>query len=284
MWHEQTCDLDSDRSLHAAQTGSGRDLVLIHGALTTSHDWRTSPVAQALAATHRITAVDRPGHGRSRRRRFEGTPRDQADQIAEGLEQLGIRRAIVVGHSFGGLVTLALAERHPDLFAAMVLLSPIAFPEPRLMEQLLLAPRALPLAGPALSRFAEAMRLDAMALPLFHKIMFHPQDVPAAWQETYPFADILDPQALVFEGEDAAATLPLSAEGTIAIGEIQIPAQVLIGTSDKIIDETRQAAAVAALLPKGRIGRIEGGGHMIHHTHPDRILSAIREASATQPA
>ncbi|PSJ40854.1 alpha/beta fold hydrolase [Allosphingosinicella deserti] len=280
MWHEQTLDLGSDRSLHVAQAGAGPDIVLIHGALTTGHDWRTSPVAAALANTHRVTAIDRPGHGSSQRLRFEGTPRDQADQIAEGLERLGIGPTIVAGHSFGGMVTLALAERHSELLAAMILLAPIAFPEPRLLEQTLLAPRALPLAGPILSRFGQVSQLDRTLLPVLHKMMFHPQEVPAGWKESYPFADILDPQALVFEGEDAAATLPLSPSGTLAIGTIDIPARVLIGTADKIIDEGRQASGVAALLPNARIDRIEGAGHMIHHTHPDLILTVIRDMVA----
>lgn len=106
MWQEQTIDLDSGRSLFALQAGEGPDLVLIHGALTTSHDWRVSPAAE-LAREFRVTVIDRPGHGHSKRSRFSGTPREQADQIAEGLERLGIERPMIAAHSFGGLVTLA---------------------------------------------------------------------------------------------------------------------------------------------------------------------------------
>jgi pimeloyl-ACP methyl ester carboxylesterase len=280
MWSEQTLELGSGRSLHLHQAGRGPDVLLIHGALTTSHDWRTSPVAAALARSCRVTAIDRPGHGRSRRPRFEGTPRDQAAQIAQGIERLGLQRPIVVGHSFGGLVSLALAERHADSVGELILLAPIAFPEPRTLEHSLLAPRAVPFAGPLFSRLAERTALDRTMLPLIHRLMFDPQPVPDHWRETYPFEKILDPAALVFEGEDAAAILPLSAAGTIDLAAVTVPAHVLTGTADRIVEDERQAKRLARLLPEGRLTEIEGAGHMLHHTHSDPVLSAILEAVA----
>src|SRR3569833_2836622 len=102
MWTSETIALGPERSLHVVQAGRGADLVLIHGALTTHHDWLAP--AEALADDHRVTLIDRPGHGLSGRPRFAGTPRDQARQIAAGLESLGIGPATLVAHSFGGLV------------------------------------------------------------------------------------------------------------------------------------------------------------------------------------
>src|SRR4051812_2547428 len=120
MWEARTVDLGSGRSLHAVQRGTGADLLLVHGALTTHHDWLSGP-ADALAGSVRVTAIDRPGHGLSRRPRFVGTPREQAAQIAAGLERLGVGRATIVAHSFGALVALALTERFPEQVAALVL-------------------------------------------------------------------------------------------------------------------------------------------------------------------
>ena len=118
MWNAITVDTGQSRSLHALQSGTGPDLVLIHGALATHHDWREGP-ADALAETHRVTIVDRPGHGASERPRFLGTPRDQAEQIAAGLTRLQGARAPIVGHSFGALVALARAERLPERVLSM---------------------------------------------------------------------------------------------------------------------------------------------------------------------
>ena len=278
MWQQQTIDTGPGRSLHLAQKGEGADLVLIHGALTTSHDWLASPVAERLAETARVTVIDRPGHGHSRRPRFEGTPRDQAAQIAAGLDQIGIARCVVVGHSFGAIVALALAEGHAALVDNLVLIAPIAFPEVRSLEHSMLTPRALPLVGPFFARLAEMSGIDRKAAPLLHKMMFHPSEIPAHWQRSYPFDLTLSAEALVFEGEDSAAMLPGSAAGTIAMAAIRTPVRIVTGTQDKVVEDERQAKLLGRLLADGRITEIEGGGHMLHHSHPEAVLSVIREA------
>jgi pimeloyl-ACP methyl ester carboxylesterase len=280
MQHEHTLDLGSGRSLFVHQRGKGRDVVLIHGAITTSHDMLESETAERLAAKYRLTILDRPGHGGSRRPRFAGTPRDQADQIVEGFDRLGIERPVIVAHSYGALVALALAERHPERVASLVLIAPLAFPEPRLLEHLLLAPRAAPITGPLFSQWAEAMMLDRAMLPLIQKLMFWPEDVPARWKKTFPTDTLLSAEALVFQGEDAATMLPLSPAGTINMTAIGTPAHVLTGTSDKVVEDERQAKALARLLPDARLTEIVGGGHMLHHSHADEVVAAVEGAFA----
>lgn len=275
MWKEQTIELGSGRSLYALQAGKGPDLVLVHGALTTSHDWRHSPVAE-LTDEFRITIVDRPGHGLSRRPRFTGTPRDQARQMAEGLERLGVERPVIAAHSFGALVVLALAEQMPERVAAMVIVAPLAFPEARPMEHLMIAPRAVPMAGPIFSHFAGRKMLDRTMLPMIQKLMFSPAPVPARWRETYPTDLILSPESVVFEGEDSAAMLPFSPAGTIPMTGIRTPTHILTGTGDKVVEDERQAKALGRLLPNAEVTELEGAGHMLHHSHAGEVVKAIR--------
>ena len=158
---------------------------------------------KATVRPRRATRSISPTGVRTRRARIVQNCRrsHQAAQFAQGIERLGLQRPIVVGHSFGGLVSLALAERHADSVGELILLAPIAFPEPRTLEHSLLAPRAVPFAGPLFSRLAERTALDRTMLPLIHRLMFDPQPVPDHWRETYPFEKILDPASLVFEGE-----------------------------------------------------------------------------------
>lgn len=274
----RTVELGAERSLHAVQAGKGPDLVLLHGALATHRDWLEGPF-DALARRFRVTAVDRPGHGRSRRPRFSGSPRAQAAQIADGLEELGVGRAIVAGHSMGGLVALALAERFAERVAALVLLAPIAFPEPRLLEHSLLAPRAAPLLGPLLSAAGEAT-IDRPLLKIVQRLMWAPQTVPTGWKERYPYEEVLITEAMVNEGEEAAAILPFAPTGTIDFSAIRAPVHMLTGTADRIVDPNRHARPLAAALEGARLSELEGIGHMPHHVAPEALLEAVREAAA----
>jgi pimeloyl-ACP methyl ester carboxylesterase len=277
MWETATLDLGSGRSLHTLRRGTGPDVLLLHGAMTTHHDWLTGP-ANAAADAARVILVDRPGHGLSRRPRFVGTPRDQAGQIAAGLDRLGVGSATVVGHSFGALVALAMAERFPERIEALVLVAPLAFPEPRLLEHSLLAPRSMPLLGPLLSRIGTHSGFDRAALQWMQELMFSPAGVPDPWKRTFPWERVLDPDRLVHEGEDAAAVLPLSPAGTLELRRIEAPAHILTGTSDRIVEQSRQGKALARLLPNARLTEIDQAGHMLHHSHPDRLLAALHEA------
>lgn len=279
MLQERTIELGRDRSIHAVTEGAGPDILLMHGALATRHDWLAGPFA-ALTRLGRVTAIDRPGHGGSRRPRFEGDPRAQARQIVEGLDALGIERAVVVGHSMGGLVALAMAELFPDRVTELVLLAPIAFPELRPMEQTLLAPRSAPVIGPLLSLAGERT-FDAAFLRMVQVLMFSPDPVPEGWRASFPYGEVLDPAAMVAEGEDTAAILPGSPLGSIDVAAIATPAQIITGTSDKIVEDERQAKRLARLMPNARLIELEGVSHMPHHARPDVVIEAVREALAT---
>jgi pimeloyl-ACP methyl ester carboxylesterase len=211
--------------------------------------------------------------------RFAGTPRDQALQIAEGLDALGIASAAIVAHSFGGLVALALAEQRPRRVERLLLVAPVVFPEPRLLEHLFLAPRSAPVIGPLLSRFANGLNLDRTMFEYVQRQMFAPADIPSAWKESFPYEQVLDPDCLVFEGEDAAAMLPMSPAGLIDLARIEVPVHLLTGTSDRIVANERQGKALARLLRGATLTEIEGAGHMLHHSHPARLEDALGETA-----
>jgi pimeloyl-ACP methyl ester carboxylesterase len=283
MTTDRMIALASGRSLFARQMGSGDDVVFLHGALTTSHDWEASPLA-ALARNHRLTLVDRPGHGRSERPRLAGTPRDQARQILAGLAAFGVERPLVLGHSFGALVALAMAEAAPRKLAGLVLVAPLAFPEPRLIEHGLLAPLSVPGFGDLASWAAERAPFTRSLVRLVQRLMFSPAPVPPAWEASFPYDDILARRAIVAEGEDAASMLPFSPAGTIDFARVTLPVQVLTGTADKIVEDERQAKALARLLPQARLTEIEGAGHMLHHSHPAALMRAVAEMTDTRAA
>ena len=271
-----TVALGPGRSLHAAIAGKGRDIVLLHGAMTTHRDWLDGPFA-ALAGLGRAIAADRPGHGASARPRFSGDPRLQAAQLHEGLADLGVVRPVLVGHSFGCLCALAYAEQYPDDVAGLVLISPLAFPELRLFEHGFFAPRALPVLGPLLAELMPPM-LDRSLLEAIHRIMFWPASPGAAWTRHYPWDQILDRRSVVANAEDSAAVHPLNFESRLDLASIRTPTRILSGNADRVVWEGSQAGRLQATLPDSAHSRIEGAGHMLHQSHPEAVIAAVREA------
>lgn len=273
-------DLGGGRSLFLAEEGAGRPIVLIHGALVTHVDWM-GPVFDGMARLGRVLALDRPGHGRSRRPRFAASPAEQAFQIHDGLERLRVRRPVLVGHSFGGMVALAYAAAFPDEVGGLVLAAPVTRPEFRPLEHVVLAPRSMPLIGPVL---AEASRwsLDPVMLRLVQRAMFAPQRPPDDWLARYPYDQVLRPSQMVKEGEDAAAIAPGAPTGMVDISAVRAPTVIVAGDKDQVVDPGRHAKPLHMTLPGSELQILPGVGHMLHHVAAPALLNATaaRLASA----
>ena len=263
-----TLDLGCDRTIRLLAEGAGEPIVLIHGAIATHADWLEAPFA-AFARLGRVIAVDRPGHGQSRRPRHAAAPREQAAQIRAALRAIGAERCSLVGHSFGGLVALAYAAAFPAEVERLLLIAPIARPEPRPMEHLLFGPRAAPWSGPFVAEAAGA--LDPLVLPLIHRAMFWPQTPPDGWLERYPYGEVLSRAHTVEEGEDSLTLLPHNAEGWVDLSRVTAPAAIIAGSRDLVADPDRHARPLARRLG-APLEIVEGVGHMVHHVAFDRVL------------
>jgi pimeloyl-ACP methyl ester carboxylesterase len=94
------------------------ELVLIHGGAQNAHTWDTV----ALALGRPLVAIDLPGHGHSDWRGDGAyTPVDNAEAMAVAISELAPKAAGVVGMSLGGLTTIMLASRHPELVRSAVI-------------------------------------------------------------------------------------------------------------------------------------------------------------------
>src|SRR6266513_1920676 len=110
--------------LHYVERGSGTPLVLLHGNGSMIQDFQSSGLIDLAAKKYRVIAIDRPGFGHSDRPRSTvWTPEAQADLLAAALKKIGVPRAIVLGHSWGTLVAVALALKYPHEAQALVLAS-----------------------------------------------------------------------------------------------------------------------------------------------------------------
>lgn len=270
----RTITVDNNRSLHLTVHGKGLDVVLIHGALTTGRDWLGAPL-EALEGLGRLIVIDRPGHGLSRRPRFEAGPHAQAAQIRAGMEAIGSERPLLVAHSLGAAVALAFANAFPDRVAGLVLVGPMIFPESRPLERALYGPRSLPGVGPAMSALMNRGP-DKAILEQMHRLMFFPQPRPASWEANYPWDWMLSPEAGVINGEEFATTHPWTLDSPRVSG-VDCPVSILIGEEDLIVRPAGQGVALAGMIPQARLRRIEGAGHMIHHTHAAVLRDVVDE-------
>ena len=110
--------------LHYVERGEGQPLVLLHGNGTMIQDFQTSGLIDRAAEGYRVIAFDRPGYGYSERPRTTiWTPQAQAELLHHALHLLGVRQAIVVGHSWGTMVAVSLALSFPDFAKSLVLMS-----------------------------------------------------------------------------------------------------------------------------------------------------------------
>ena len=174
--------------LHYSDRGEGSPVVLIHGNAVSGDDWNTSGVAGLLLRSHRVIIFDRPGFGYSGRPRGHfWTAAQQAELLYNALRQLGVERPVVVGHSWGTIVALALAERHQADVAGLVLLSGYYFWTLR-PDVLLAVAGALPVLGDVLHHTVSPL-LGWLQTPLVKWAIFSPARVPAKFQVEYLTGD-----------------------------------------------------------------------------------------------
>lgn len=104
--------------------GKGRTIVLIHGFLGSKSLW--IPLVSRLKSSFRLISIDLPGHGKSNCVGYLHNMEMLADLVAGILSNLKVRKAVIVGHSLGGYVSLAFAEKYPDKIHGMVLINSTA--------------------------------------------------------------------------------------------------------------------------------------------------------------
>ena len=104
--------------------GKGRTLFLVHGFLGSKEIWM--PLVQRLKNYFQVIAIDLPGHGDSNCVGYVHGMEMMADLVKSVLDANRIRKVVLVGHSLGGYVSLAFAEKYPDQLHALVLINSTA--------------------------------------------------------------------------------------------------------------------------------------------------------------
>lgn len=263
--------------LHYSDRGKGSPVVLIHGNAVTGDDWNTGGVAELLLGTHRVIIFDRPGFGHSERPRGRPwTAARQAELLHKALHQLGVERPVVVGHSWGTLVALALAVRHQADMAGLVLLSGYYFWTLR-PDVPLVAAGALPVLGDVL-RYTVSPLLGWLQMPLLKWAMFSPARVPARFEAEYSSAMALRPSQIRATSVDGALMIP----GALALRrhykDLTLPVVIIAGDGDKVVFK-RMSKRLRANIPNSVLRIVEGAGHMVHHLAARQVAQAVESVA-----
>jgi len=104
--------------------GKGSAVVLLHGFLENDSMWHT--FLPELTKKNRIISIDLLGHGQTECLGYIHTMEAMAEAVEAVLQHLKIRRSIIIGHSMGGYVALAFAEKNPDAVKGICLLNSTA--------------------------------------------------------------------------------------------------------------------------------------------------------------
>lgn len=106
-------------NIHYNVQGSGRTVVLLHGFLESSSMW--DEYATRLSKSKRVITIDLPGHGQSDCFGYVHTMDFMAECVKTVLDELKIRKCVLIGHSMGGYVGLAFADMYPDYLKGLCL-------------------------------------------------------------------------------------------------------------------------------------------------------------------
>ena len=260
--------------------GDGPPVVLLHGNAVTAEDWIASGVFNLAAARHRVVAFDRPGYGYSERPRDRlWTAEAQAAALVEAFALLGIERPVVVGHSWGTLVALALALNHPEAVSGLVLTSGYYFRTAR-ADVLLAAPLAVPILGDLL-RYTASPLIGRLTAPKMIRTMFAPAPVPPSFTEAVPVSMMLRPWQIKASAQEGAFMIPEAVGFDGRYPELRrLPVSVVVGAEDRIVDVGRQSARLHEVLPHSALRVVPGLGHMVHHGAPELVAHAIGAVTA----
>jgi pimeloyl-ACP methyl ester carboxylesterase len=250
MWHPPTAP-----TIAVTVSGQGRPLVLAHGSLESAQFWQV--LAGVLAPHLTVYAVDRRGHGASGDNPEYSIEREQQD-IAAVLDLAG-PDAILLGHSYGAVVTLGLALARP--LAGLVLYEP---------------PLALngPVGGASIAPYEEAIRegdLDrALTLGMVNFVKMPQPAIDGMRQEpVWPALASMAPswpreiQAIDDFGDDLARFAAIDIPVLLIVGELS-PAW-LIENSHRL----------QQTMPNATIVEISGHAHVAHNTDPEAMADAI---------
>jgi pimeloyl-ACP methyl ester carboxylesterase len=263
---------DAPVNLYVTEAGEGPPLLLIHGFGTNIFTWRR--VAPELARHHRVIAVDLKGFGQSDKpfdERYSAL--DQAELLAQLIEDRDLRDVTLVGHSFGGGVALMLAlqadTRLAGRLSKLVLLDSIAYPQK--------IPVFFKLLGvPVMSQLGVRMAPSAWQIEVALKIAYYDDSkIDPAEIQAYaaPMQTAAGKNAIIYS---ARQIVPDGLDRLAArYNTITLPTLILWCDHDRIVP-LDVGLKLRRAMPNSTFKLVSDCGHMPQEEQPEATLRLIR--------
>lgn len=249
--------LPTGARLHLAETGdpAGPAVVMIHGYSDSWFSW--SPIMQRLPSDMRVIALDLRGHGSSSPAPADYRIDALAADVAALMDELGVLRATVVGHSLGTLVAQSLAAKHPARVERLALLGAIPGGSHPVMDELQTIVADLP--DPVPADFIRDFQMSTVTRP-----------VPQLFME----------RVMSESGRLSAAVWNGVAQGWSdvsylrSLSSVRVPTLLIWGDADAMFSLADQQS-LASAIPGARLLTYEGTGHAVHWEQPDRVAADL---------
>lgn len=252
-------------------------IVFIHGASANLKD-QMLPLRPLLEGRAEMLFFDRPGHGWSERGAGNEDPAGQARTLAHLMERLGIKQAIIVGHSFGGATTAAFARDYPKQTLGLVFLSAATHPWPGGATSWYYSLTTIPLIG---RLFSETLVYPAGSLQMNSstECVFAPNKVPDRYLAAASIPLVLRPAAFRANATDVEGLYRYVLKAQPGYHEIDAPTVVISGDHDTVVYEEIHSIGLARDIPGAELVWVRNLGHKPDWIASDLVVAAIEKVS-----
>lgn len=276
-------DIGADR-IHYVEYGRGAPIVFVHGLNGQLRNFAYLDMNE-LAQTHRVILIDRPGSGHSTRGAGSSASISaQARTVALFIDAMALNMPILVGHSLGGAIALAVGLNHPNSVSRLALIAPLT--------HLVDPGRAfggLAIRSPLVRRIVSVTLATPFAIwgsRAILDIVFGPEPVPRDFGTKGGGLLGLRPRSFYVASSDMMAVPDELPAMENRYASLRLPVDVLYGREDGILDWRSHGEALKRKLDSTNL-RLVDGGHMLPVTAPAVTLEwlrAIADEPLTTPA
>lgn len=254
-------DFTQSMQLFFRQVGTGRPMVILHGLFGSCDNWLT--ISKVIADQgFSVYAVDQRNHGRSPHAPTHTYP-ELADDLHEFIQQQGLEKPILVGHSMGGKTVMQYAMQYPEAFSQLVVvdIAPRSYPVHH--AEIIAGLKAIPLASLQSRNEADAILSQYESIPSVRqfllKNLYRNDDGVFAWRLNLPVIE---------------ANIEIIGQDLINPRIVTEPTLFMRGEKSGYVRD-KDLPTIQHLFPNSTVDTIEGASHWVQAEKPEAFVQSL---------